>query len=104
VGIYRGVKLVLWPKVGLRGPTCQAGRPARVVGRPSFLAAPTLGIGCPCASTFLDTLAKRSLKRRQHLAGRLRRWGRSVGPTLAQLGSESMSHLFSRSPSITYIG
>jgi hypothetical protein len=52
--IYRGAKLVLWPKVGLEGLTCQAGRlarvagqPARVAGRPSFLAAPTLGIGCP---------------------------------------------------------
>jgi hypothetical protein len=38
---------VLWLKVGLRGPTCQADRLARVAGRPSFLAAPTLGIGCP---------------------------------------------------------
>jgi hypothetical protein len=47
MGIYRRVKLVLWPKVGLVGPTCQADWPARVAGRPSFLAAPTLGIGCP---------------------------------------------------------
>jgi hypothetical protein len=28
---------VLWPKVGLGGPTCQAGRPARVAGGPSNL-------------------------------------------------------------------
>jgi hypothetical protein len=35
---------VLWPKVGLRGPACLAGRPARVAGQPSFLAALTLGI------------------------------------------------------------
>jgi hypothetical protein len=39
-GIYRGVKSVLWPKVGLGGPTCQA-------SRPSFIGAPTLGIGYP---------------------------------------------------------
>jgi hypothetical protein len=38
---------VLWPKVGPGGPTCQAGRLARVPGLPSFLGAPTLGIGCP---------------------------------------------------------
>jgi hypothetical protein len=38
---------VLWPKVELRGPTCQAGRLARVVGRPCIMAAPTLGIGYP---------------------------------------------------------
>jgi hypothetical protein len=38
---------VLWLKVGLRGGgTCQAGWPARVVGRWSFVAALTLGIGC----------------------------------------------------------
>jgi hypothetical protein len=42
-----GVKLVLWPKVGLRGPTCQADRPARVAGQPSCMAALTLGIGYP---------------------------------------------------------
>jgi hypothetical protein len=47
MGIYRGAKLVLWPKVGLGGPTCQASRPARVAGQPSLLAALTLGIGCP---------------------------------------------------------
>jgi hypothetical protein len=46
-GIYRRVKSVLWVKVGLRVPTCQAGWPARVVGRPSFMATPILGIGCP---------------------------------------------------------
>jgi hypothetical protein len=39
----------------------------------------------PRAPTFLDTLAKWSLKRRQHLAGRPRRWAvrphlRSIGP------------------------
>jgi hypothetical protein len=34
---------VLWPKVGLGGAS-QASRPARVVWRPSFLAALTLGI------------------------------------------------------------
>jgi hypothetical protein len=37
-GIYRGVMLVLSPKVGFRGPTSHT-------GRPSFVAAPTLGIG-----------------------------------------------------------
>jgi hypothetical protein len=40
-----GVKSVLWPRVGLGGVTCQAGRPVRVSGRPSFMVAPTLGIG-----------------------------------------------------------
>jgi hypothetical protein len=35
---------VLWLKVGLGGATCQAGRPARVAGQPSFLAALNLGI------------------------------------------------------------
>jgi hypothetical protein len=38
---------MLWPKVGLRGPTCQGGWTARVAGRPSFVAALTLGIGYP---------------------------------------------------------
>jgi hypothetical protein len=38
---------VLWSKVELRGATCQGGQLARVAGRPSFLATPTLGIGCP---------------------------------------------------------
>jgi hypothetical protein len=38
---------VLWLKAGLEGPSCEAGHPARVAGQPSFLAAPTLGIGCP---------------------------------------------------------
>jgi hypothetical protein len=42
-----GVKSVLWLKVGLRGPTCLVGRLARVARRPSFMAAPTLGIGYP---------------------------------------------------------
>jgi hypothetical protein len=42
-----GVKSVLWLKVGLGGPTCQAGCPARVAGRPCFVATPTLGIGYP---------------------------------------------------------
>jgi hypothetical protein len=34
---------VLWPKVGLRGAHV---RLARVAGRPDFMAALTLGIGC----------------------------------------------------------
>jgi hypothetical protein len=38
---------VLWLKVRLGGPTCQAGRPARVIERLGFVAAPTLGIGYP---------------------------------------------------------
>jgi hypothetical protein len=40
-GIYRGVKSVLWVKGALRVPTCQVGRPSRVAGRPSFVAATT---------------------------------------------------------------
>jgi hypothetical protein len=46
-GICMEAKSLLWVKVGLRGPTCQAGRQARVSGWPSFLAALTLDIGCP---------------------------------------------------------
>jgi hypothetical protein len=46
-GIYTGIMSVLWLKVGLKGPTCLAGRPPRFAKRPSFLAAPTLGIGYP---------------------------------------------------------
>jgi hypothetical protein len=42
-----GVKSVLWPKVGLRGATGQAGWLVRGGGWPSFSAAPTLGIGYP---------------------------------------------------------
>jgi hypothetical protein len=38
---------VLWPKVGLRGPTCQDGWSARVTGWPKFMAAPTSAIGYP---------------------------------------------------------
>jgi hypothetical protein len=43
--IYRRSKAVLWPKIGHVRPTCQAGRPCNLVGRPSFLLAPLLGIG-----------------------------------------------------------
>jgi hypothetical protein len=42
-----GAKLVLWVKVRLRGAICQATRIARVAEQLSFLAALTLGIGCP---------------------------------------------------------
>jgi hypothetical protein len=38
---------VLWPKVGLGGPTCHTGRLTRVAGQPRFLATLILGIGCP---------------------------------------------------------
>jgi hypothetical protein len=38
-GIYRGVRWVLWVKVGLGGPTCQAGRTAKFHGCTDF---PTL--------------------------------------------------------------
>jgi hypothetical protein len=41
------VKSVLWPKVGLRGPTCQAAQPTRVARQPSLLPTLTLGIGYP---------------------------------------------------------
>jgi hypothetical protein len=44
-GIYRGVKSVLWPNVGLERPNCQANRPARVVRRPCFVVIVALGIG-----------------------------------------------------------
>jgi hypothetical protein len=36
---------VLWPKIGHVGPTCQFGRPCNLARRPSFLLAPSLGIG-----------------------------------------------------------
>jgi hypothetical protein len=44
-GIYRRGKVVLWPMIGWVRPTCQAGRPCNLVGQPSFLLAPPLGIG-----------------------------------------------------------
>jgi hypothetical protein len=43
-GIYRS-KAVLWMKIGHVRPTCQAGWPCNLVGWPSFLLAPPLGIG-----------------------------------------------------------
>jgi hypothetical protein len=42
-----GGKSLLWPKVGLGGPTCKAGWPARVAKQSSFIAALSLGIGYP---------------------------------------------------------
>jgi hypothetical protein len=33
-GIYRRIKSVPWLKLGLRRPTCQAGRPLNLAGRP----------------------------------------------------------------------
>jgi hypothetical protein len=36
-----GVKSVLWVKVALGGPTCQASQPSRVAGPQSFMAALT---------------------------------------------------------------
>jgi hypothetical protein len=44
-GIYRTSKAVLCPKIGHVRPTCQAGRPCNLAGRPSFLLAQPLGIG-----------------------------------------------------------
>jgi hypothetical protein len=44
-GIYRRSKAVLWLKIGHLRPNCQAGQPCNLVGRPSFLLAPPLGIG-----------------------------------------------------------
>jgi hypothetical protein len=44
-GIYRRIKVVLWLKIGLVRPTCQAGRPCNLAGQPSFLLASPLGIG-----------------------------------------------------------
>jgi hypothetical protein len=39
---------VLWPKVGLGGPTCQVGRPARVAGRPSSWPHRLWALDVPC--------------------------------------------------------
>jgi hypothetical protein len=44
-GTYRRSKAVLWLKIGRVRPTCQAGQPCNLVGRPSFLFALPLGIG-----------------------------------------------------------
>jgi hypothetical protein len=44
-GIYRRSNAVFWPKIGRVRSTCQAGRPCNLVGWPSFLLAPPLGIG-----------------------------------------------------------
>jgi hypothetical protein len=82
-GIYRGVKSVPWSKVGLGGPLVRpasyGGRAAKFPGRAEF------EHWMPCAPTFLDTLAKWSLKRRQHLAGRPH-FG-SVGPEFCATSS-----------------
>jgi hypothetical protein len=53
---------VLWPKVGLRGGTCQASPPARVAEWPSFMVVPTLGIGCPVHRPFLTRWQSRISK------------------------------------------
>jgi hypothetical protein len=37
--------VVLWPKIGHVGPTCQDGRPCNLAGWPSLLIAPPLAIG-----------------------------------------------------------
>jgi hypothetical protein len=42
---YSRSKAVLSLKIGHVGPTCQASQPCNLVGRPSFLPAPPLGIG-----------------------------------------------------------
>jgi hypothetical protein len=67
-GIYKRIKVVLRPKIGHVRPTCQAGWPCNLTGRPSFLLALPLGIGylehhhcwtrrqnifCKCTNTWL---------------------------------------------------
>jgi hypothetical protein len=47
MGYLSGVKSVLWPKVGIGGPTCQADQSARVAGQASFMVTLTLGIRYP---------------------------------------------------------
>jgi hypothetical protein len=44
-GISRRSKVVLWPKIGHVRPTCQAGQPCNLAGRPSFLLAPPFSNG-----------------------------------------------------------
>jgi hypothetical protein len=68
---------VLWLKVGLGGLTCQAGRPARVAGRPSFMATPTLGNGYPVHQSSLTRWQSGIWKGANT-------W--PAGPTLALLG------------------
>jgi hypothetical protein len=74
---------VLWPKVGLRGPACQAGRPSRVAGQPSFLAALTLGI--------TDLLHRSPLTR---VWNDFQKYAKPwpADPTLAQLGLDFVPH------------
>jgi hypothetical protein len=74
---------VLWLKVGLDGLTCQAGRPASMV---KFHCRTDFGHWIPRALTFLDMLAKRNLKRRQHLASQPAKEMGLARPTLARLG------------------
>jgi hypothetical protein len=50
---------MLLPKVELGGPTCQADRLARVAKRPSFVAAPTVGIGYPVHQPSLTCCQRR---------------------------------------------
>jgi hypothetical protein len=38
---------VPWPKFGIRRPTCLAGRPLNLAGRPSFVVVPLSHIGYP---------------------------------------------------------
>jgi hypothetical protein len=84
-GIYKRSKVVLWPKIGRVRPTCQAGRPCNLVGRPSFLLAPPLGIG--------------NLEHRLFWAHRQNSFWKyantwPVGHTLAQLSPCFMPHHF----------
>jgi hypothetical protein len=65
---------VLWLKVGLWGPNCQVGRPARVVRQASFLAAPTMGIGCSVHRPSLTCCQSGAWKGRPHFG--------SIGPGL----------------------
>jgi hypothetical protein len=74
-GVFRAIKSMPWPKLGLGMPSCQAGRPTWVVGQPSFVAALPFPLWIPFLSTYLDTWWKRILKARQTLAGRPRGWG-----------------------------
>jgi hypothetical protein len=81
---------MLWPKVELGVPTCQAGRPARVAERPSFLTAPALGIDALC--TDLLWHVGRAEFEKAPTPGRPVKEVGSTGPTLAQLGLGFVPH------------
>jgi hypothetical protein len=90
MGIYRGVKLVLWQKMRLRGTTCQAGRPARVAERQVSWTHRLWALNAPC--TDLSRHVGKAEFEKAPTPSRLAKEVGSVGPTLARLGPSFVSH------------